>query len=256
MNYNFIIYEKKQGLAVITLNRPEVLNALNYEMVCEIEDAAADIAESRDAAALIICGTKGNFAAGADIPPMLDLNPQQARERTFNRAYNMIENLEIPVIAAISGYALGGGLELALACDIRICSHDARLGLPEIKLGIFPGAGGTQRLPAIIGAGRAKDMIFTGSPVNAAKALEYGLCNMVTDNDVLEEAVKYASQFLKLSSAALAGAKRAVNFGTVANLAAGIQYEEDLWSLCFSTEDQRIGMQAFMDKKKPVFTGK
>lgn len=256
MNYRFIIYEKKQGLAVITLNRPEVLNALNYEMVCEIEDAVADISKSSDVAALIICGTNGNFAAGADIPPMLDLNPQQARERTFNRAYNMIENLKIPVVAAISGYALGGGLELALACDIRICFHDAKLGLPEIKLGIFPGAGGTQRLPAIIGAGRAKDMIFTGIPVNAAKALEYGLCNMVTDNDVLEEAVKYASQFLKLSTAALAGAKRAVNFGTVASLASGIHYEEELWSLCFSTEDQRIGMQAFMDKKKPIFTGK
>jgi enoyl-CoA hydratase len=206
--------------------------------------------------ALIICGAEGNFAAGADIPPMINLNPQQARERTFNNAYNSIESLKIPVIAAISGYALGGGLELALACDIRICSADAILGLPEIKLGIFPGAGGTQRLPAIIGAGRAKDMIYTGKPVNASKALDYGLCNMVTENNLLDEAKKYASQLLKLSSAALAGAKRAVNFGTASDLAAGIQFEEDLWSLCFSTEDQKIGMQAFIDKEKPVFTGK
>ena len=256
MDYKYIIFEKDQGLAVITLNRPEVLNALNFDMVCEIEDAVVRTGKSSDAGALIICGSEGNFAAGADIPPMLNFNPQQARERTFNRAYNSIENLRIPVIAAISGYALGGGLELALACDIRICSHNAKLGLPEIKLGIFPGAGGTQRLPAIVGAGRAKDMIFTGNPVNAAKALEYGLCNIVTENDLLEEAKKYASQFLKLSSAALAGAKRAVNFTTGKDLAAGIQYEEDLWSLCFSTEDQKIGMQAFIDKKKPVFTGK
>jgi len=162
----------------------------------------------------------------------------------------------IPVIAAISGYALGGGLELALACDIRICSADAKMGLPEIKLGIFPGAGGTQRLPKIIGTGRAKEMIFSGAIIGAERALEIGLVNGISEGSVFDEAMNMANIFRLLSPLALAAAKKAVNFGLGNDLHSGIKFEEEQWAGCFSTEDQREGMKAFSEKRKPVFTGK
>ena len=256
MKFEFITLQIENGIAQIILNRQEVMNALNFEMVCEIGNAINIVSENNNSRVLIISGKGENFAAGADIPPMLDNTPQQARKRTFNETYNSIEKLEIPVIAAISGYALGGGLELALACDIRICSADAKLGLPEIKLGVFPGAGGTQRLPRIIGLGRAKEMVLTGNPIDARKALDFGLCNIISDGDPVEEALKFAGKFTALSRTALSGAKRVVNFGTGSDLAAGISFEEDVWAGCFSTEDQREGMAAFIEKRKPVFTGK
>jgi enoyl-CoA hydratase len=256
MEFKFIIMQIENGIAQIILNRQTVMNALNFEMVCEIGKAVNIISEDANARVLIISGKGDNFAAGADIHPMLDNTPQQARKRTFNNTYNSIERLEIPVIAAISGYALGGGLELALACDIRICSADAKLGLPEIKLGIFPGAGGTQRLPRIIGLGRAKEMILTGNPIDARKALDFGLCNIIADGDPIEEALKYAGKLAALSPTALSRAKRVLNFSSESNLISGINYEEDVWAGCFSTEDQREGMTAFIEKRKPVFTGK
>lgn len=256
MEFKFIIMQIENGVAQIILNRPEVMNALNFEMICEIGKAVDIIAEDSNARVLIISGKGENFAAGADIPPMLDNTPQQARKKTFNNTYNSIEKLDIPVIAAISGYALGGGLELALACDIRICSADSKLGLPEIRLGIFPGAGGTQRLPRIIGLGRAKEMILTGNSVDACKALDYGLCNIISDGDPKVEALKFAGELAVLSRTALSCAKRVINFSSESNLASGINYEEDVWAGCFSTEDQHEGMTAFIEKRKPVFSGK
>jgi enoyl-CoA hydratase len=256
MEFKLILLKMKEGIAQIILNRPDVLNALNLEMVAEIAEAVKIIQKNSDVRVLIISGIGGNFAAGADIPPMLELTPEQAVKRTFNYAYDSIENLGIPVIAAISGYALGGGLELALSCDIRICSHDAKLGLPEINLGIFPGAGGTQRLPKIIGTGRAKEMIFTGRPIDADKAVEYGLCNIISDGNPVDDALKMAEKFISLSACALAGAKRVVNFGIGRDLSTGIKFEEEVWSECFSTDDQHEGMKAFIEKRKPVFTGK
>ncbi len=256
MEFKLIKLETADGIAQIILNRPEVLNALNYEMVMEIAEAVRIISVDDNIKVLIISGTGGNFAAGADIPPMLNNNTQQARSRTFNNVFNSIENLGKPVIAAISGYALGGGLELALACDVRICSGDAKFGLPEIKLAIFPGAGGTQRLPRIIGTGRAKEMILTGCLIDAQKALNCGLCTSISGSDIMEDALKTAEIFLKLSPVALESAKRVINFGMNSSLASGIQYEEDVWSACFATDDQREGMKAFIEKRKPVFTGK
>ena len=256
MEFKFIRMNIKDGITQIIMNRPEVMNALNFEMVTEIGTAVKIVSEDESSRVLIITGSGENFAAGADIPPMLDNTPEQARKRTFNKTFNAIEQLEIPVIAAISGYALGGGLELAISCDIRICSADAKLGLPEIRLGIFPGAGGTQRQPKIIGIGRAKEMILTGNPIDAQKAFEYGLCNILSDGSAAEEAFKLAGKFVMLSRTALSGAKRAVNFGTGSSLAEGINFEEDVWSGCFSTEDQHEGMKAFIEKRKPVFTGK
>jgi enoyl-CoA hydratase/carnithine racemase len=256
MEFKLIRMKIESGVAQIILNRPDVMNALNFEMVTEIGIAVKALAENESIRVLIISGGGADFAAGADIPPMLDSNPEQARKRTFNNTFNAVEKLEIPVIAAVSGYALGGGLELALACDIRICSAEAKLGLPEIKLGIFPGAGGTQRLPKIIGTGRAKEMILTGNPINARKAYEYGLCNIITDGSPVDEALKLSGKFTMLSRTALSGAKRSLNFSMSSTLEAGIRFEEDLWSGCFSTEDQYEGMKAFIEKRKPVFTGK
>ncbi len=255
MELKFIKIIKEVGIAHLILSRPEVMNSLNFEMINEIYTVVCTLNEDKDIRVLIISGIEGNFAAGADILPMIEMKQEKARKSTFNKAYNAIENLEIPVIAAISGYALGGGLELALACDIRICSADATMGLPEIKLGIFPGAGGTQRLPKIIGAGRAKEMIFLGKPINANKALEFGLCNILSEGDPVEEAFVLADKLIKLSRTALAGAKRTVNFGLGRELHAGIKYEEEIWSSCFSTKDQFEGMSAFIEKRKPFFTG-
>ncbi|HOP65228.1 MAG TPA: enoyl-CoA hydratase-related protein [Spirochaetota bacterium] len=256
MQFRFVQFSIDDGIARIIINRPEVLNALNIAAGDEIIKVTHSLKKERGVHALIISGIGGNFAAGADIVPMMNASPLEARELTFNRAYNSIENLDLPVIAAISGYALGGGLELALACDIRICSADAKMGLPEIKLGIFPGAGGTQRLPKIIGAGRAKEMIFTGVSVDAKRALEIGLVNSIAEGDVVEEAFRMAGIFRSLSPAALGAAKRAVNFGLGSDLQAGIRFEEEVWTGCFSTEDQREGMKAFSEKRKPEFTGK
>ncbi len=256
MKYRFIGFIIDEGIAQIKINRAEVLNALNIETGDEIIDVCNNLKKESSARAMIITGSGANFAAGADILPMMNASPQEARKLTFNRAFNSIESLELPVIAAISGYALGGGLELALACDFRICSVDAKMGLPEIKLGIFPGAGGTQRLPKIIGAGRAKEMIFTGAIIGAERALEIGLVNGISEGSVFDEALKMANIFCSLSPLALGAAKKAVNFGLGNDLQSGIKFEEELWAGCFSTEDQREGMKAFSEKRKPVFTGK
>jgi enoyl-CoA hydratase len=256
MKHRFIKFIIDDGIAQIKINRPEVLNALNIETGDEIIDVCNKLKKETGARAMIITGSGSNFAAGADFIPMMNASPQQARNLTFNRAFNSIESLEIPVIAAISGYALGGGLELALACDIRICSADAKMGLPEIKLGIFPGAGGTQRLPKIIGTGRAKEMIFSGAIIGAERALEIGLVNGISEGSVFDEAMNMANIFRLLSPLALAAAKKAVNFGLGNDLHSGIKFEEEQWAGCFSTEDQREGMKAFSEKRKPVFTGK
>ncbi|HPF06929.1 MAG TPA: enoyl-CoA hydratase-related protein [Spirochaetota bacterium] len=256
MKYRFIEFIIDDGIAQIKINRPEVLNALNIETGDEIIDVCNKLKKESSARAMIITGSGSNFAAGADIIPMMNASPQEARKLTFNRAFNSIESLELPVIAAISGYALGGGLELALACDFRICSEDAKMGLPEIKLGIFPGAGGTQRLPKIIGTGRAKEMIFTGAVIEAERAFEIGLVNSIAEDDVLNEALKMAKTFRSLSPLTLGAAKRAVNFGLGNDLQAGIRFEEELWAGCFSTDDQREGMKAFSEKRKPEFTGR
>jgi len=256
MEFKLIQFKVEDGIAQIVLNRPQVLNALNMEMGEEIFAAAQIMKKETNIHALIISGSGANFAAGADVAGMVNASPIEVRKVIFNRIFNAIESLDFPVIAAISGFALGGALELALACDIRICSADAKMGLPEIKLGIFPGAGGTQRLPKLIGSGRAKEMIFTGVPVDAKKALEIGLVNSIAEGSALEEALKMAKIFRSLSPVALGAAKRVVNFGLGNDVQTSIKFEEEVWSGCFSTEDQREGMTAFVEKRKAVFKGK
>jgi enoyl-CoA hydratase len=255
MDYKQIKYNCENGVARIVLDRPDVLNALNRDMVTEIRDAAGRIAGSGDARALVIAGAGGNFAAGADIAPMADFTPAEARAFCFNDAFSAVEDLPVPVIAAITGYCLGGGLELALACDLRVCAPGATLGSPEIRLGIFPGAGGTQRLPRLVGAGRAKEMIYFGKSIDAQTALAWGLCDRVAE-DPHAEAFTMAQRLAAGPTAALRLAKKAINDGAGRDIAAGLAREEEAWAELFLTADQKEGMRAFLDKRKPVFKGK
>lgn len=254
MDYKFIKINTEDGIAVVNLNRPKELNSLNKDMVLELDRAFSEIAADNHIKAVVISGDK-NFAAGADIPNMLTLSPEEANEFSFRHTFNKIEALPKPVIAAISGFALGGGMELALVCDLRIASPGAKLGFPEINLGIFPGAGGTQRLPRLIGLGRAKEMIYTGSAIDAARALEYGLINIIAE-DPVAEAMKIAGKLALKAPIALRLAKQCVDLAFDLDHKTGIEFEAVAWGNLFATEDQREGMQAFIEKRKAVFKGR
>lgn len=255
MQLENIIYTVQDNVATITLNRPTVMNALNKVMVNELDQVIADIANNGEVRAVIITGAD-NFAAGADISNMVDFNPAEARAFSFKDVFNHVEELAQPVIAAMDGYALGAGLELALACDLRIAAPGARFGLPEINIGIFPGAGGTQRLPRLIGSARAKEMIYLGTMIDASTALNYGLINQVVEGDVRLKAVEIARRIVKKPPVALKLAKQAVNYGLNADLKTGIEYEAVAWGNLFATADQKEGMKAFMEKRKPEYIGR
>ncbi len=253
MNFENIVFSMDCKTAVFKLNRPRALNALNRQLMDELDRALDLIAARPDIAAVIITGEK-NFAAGADITEMVEMGPEEARAFAFTPTYQKIENLSKPTIAAISGYALGGGLELALACDIRIAGPDAKLAFPEINIGIFPGAGGTQRLPRLVGPARAKELIFLGTTIDAEKALEYGLVNSIAD-DPLDAALKTAARLASKPAAAIARAKECINFAAESGLRDGLETEAEKWSSLFATADQKEGMRAYLEKRKPVFKG-
>jgi Enoyl-CoA hydratase/carnithine racemase len=252
----YIQLSKQDSTALITINRPEALNALNRVIVDMLDSVVEEIADDKQIRAVVLTGGEKNFVAGADIKEMMDGNPEFARTFSFKDTYSKLEALEIPTIAAISGYALGGGLELALSCDFRIAKNDARLGLPEITLGIFPGAGGTQRLPRLIGMARAKEMIMLGGIIDAATALNYGLVNWVTENSVVEEALKKAAKLSKLPPIAMRQVKQLIQLGWDSDLKTGMEFEAVAWTNLFATEDQKEGMRAFLEKRKALFTGK
>jgi len=254
MSYQFIKIKRENKAAVVYLNRPREMNALNKEMVEELDRAFSEMAADDDIKAVVLTGEK-NFAAGADITGMLTLTPDEARGFSFSRSFNNIEAFPKPVIAAIYGFALGGGLELALTCDMRVAAPGAKLGFPEINLGIFPGAGGTQRLPRLIGPGRAKEMIFGGNAIDAGKALEYGLINMLAE-DPQEEALKIAGRLAAKAPIALKLAKQCIGMAFDLDQNNGIEFEAAAWASTFATEDQREGMQAFVEKRRPIFKGK
>jgi enoyl-CoA hydratase len=256
MEYENLIVNISESIAHVELNRPDVMNALDRRLVDEIGAVAQKIGRHRSVRSLVISGRGGHFAAGADIAPMAGMPPEGAKAFCFNSVFNMIEDLPFPVIAAISGFALGGGLELALACDIRICSQNAKLGFPEIKLGIFPGAGGTQRLPRLVGEGRAREMIYLGDIIDADAALRYGLCSRVVAGNSVDEALKIGEKLASRPPRALAAAKHVIGSGMNMTLREGIAYEEECWTGMFATEDQKEGMKAFLEKRKPVFTGR
>lgn len=257
MSFNHIQLEIRDHIAVLTLNRPRVLNALNREMVDELDQAAEQIAKDHDIKVLILTGNGEHFAAGADITEMVDFTPEEARAFAFSPTFNKIENLPQPVIAAVKGYALGAGFELALTADIRLAGNSARFGLPEINLGIMPGAGGSQRLPRLIGAAQAKEFIYLGRNIDAPAALSLGLVNqMTTDEEVLDEAFKMAEKIAAKSASAMRMAKRTINTGMNLDLKSAVEVEAIAWGDLFATLDQKEGMKAFLEKRKPQFKGK
>jgi enoyl-CoA hydratase len=250
--------EVKDRIATITMNRPEAMNALNEKVLRELGEAIAQVHADPDVRAVIITGEGPAFVAGADIRAMLAKSLIEIREFTGlgQRVMSAIEGLEKPVIAAINGFALGGGLELALACDIRLASTEARMGFPEVGLGIFPGFGGTQRATRLIGKGRACELIFTGDQISAEVAASIGLVNrVVPPQELMAEARRLAERIARQGPIAVARAKAAINQALETGLEAGLAFELEAVTLTFGTEDQVEGMTAFLERRRPEFKG-
>ena len=259
MEFADLLFQVEGGVATITINRPKALNALNSAVMGEINAALKQCGKDEAVKAVIITGAgEKSFVAGADISQMATLRPQQAMAfMEFGiETFRMIETLPKPVIAAVNGFALGGGTELAMSCDFRFASENARFGQPEILIGLIPGWGGTQRLARLIGMGRAKELIMGGDQVNAQRAYEIGLVNKVFPLDqLLPEAKKFAAKLAGLPGFALKMAKDAINFGYDLPLDNAMRLETQCCSQCFSTDDQKEGMKAFLEKRKAVFKG-
>lgn len=260
MEFKYIIYEKSEGIATITLNRPEALNAFNKEVVDEVLQALEDVKNDENVRVIVLTGAgEKAFSAGADIKTMKGFNALKGRELSLmgEKLCSALENLEKPVIAAINGYALGGGLEVAMACDIRIASEKARMGQTEINIGLIPGWGGTQRLTRLIGKTKAKELIFTGKMIDAKTAEQLGLVNMVVPEDKFRETVRqFAEELAAKAPVALKVAKALINKGADMSLDAAIALEREGFGVVASTEDLQEGVSAFMEKRKPMFKGK
>lgn len=244
------------GICTLTLNNPQVLNALDTSTLDEITHCITNIKQSNTIRVLIITGVGKAFVAGANISEMLLLSEHEAKQFSEKGAhlFRTIETMDIPVVAAINGYALGGGCELALACDIRIAAESAIFGQPETKLGIIPGFSGTQRLAKLVGPGIAKELIFTGKTITAAEALRIGLVNHVVPTDELtNEVYKLASQIATNAPKAIAASKQCINQAYDSFTEQGIQFESHLFGSIFLTKDQKEGMTAFIEKRKPLF---
>jgi enoyl-CoA hydratase len=260
MNNSFVRQSIEAGVSTITIDRQDKLNALNKQVISELDSAFRTAAGSAEARCVVLTGAGPKaFVAGADIGELRALDSDGVTE-TVNQGHelmNLIENLEKPVIAAVNGFALGGGCELALACHLRIASDNAQLGLPEVHLGLMPGYGGTQRLGRLIGRGRALELMLTGKPVKADRALEIGLVNMVTVAEELESAVKsLASKFAKSAPCAMKSILQAVNEGADIELKEALTLEASLFTGLFETDDMREGTAAFLEKRKPEFKGR
>lgn len=249
-----ITYKKENHIGIITLSRPKALNVINIEMLKEIDELMDEIEKDKDIYCLIITGEgKKAFAAGADISEMKDMDIYEAREYSIfgNNVYTKIEEYRKPVIAAINGYTLGGGLELALSCDIRIASEKSKFGLPEVTLGIIPGFGGNQRLPRTIGIGKAKELIYTGEMIDAKEAHEIGLVNKVVDAEkLIEEVIKIAKKISGNAPVAVTCAKTVINNGIQTDINTALKLDEEVFSKCFTTKDQSDAMNAFVKKEK------
>ena len=257
--YQTVQYKEEEAIATIQLNRPEKKNALNERMRLELEMLLAEIAQKETIRAVIVTGGPEIFCAGADISEIQETKSAEAayrHAREFQLLFDKLEALPQPVIAAVSGYALGAGCEFTLACDFRIASNTARFGLPEIKIGAFPGGGGTQRLSRLIGAAKAKEMIYTGDPITAEAALAAGLVLKVTANEnLLEEANNFAAKLAALPRLALQASKMLINRSQEMDLASGLELEARTFGGIALTHDLAEGTKAFLEKRKPYFTG-
>lgn len=255
-----IIIDKQGNTAIITVNNPERLNAVSHATMWELEKAIQQVGQNDSIRVVVLTGTGDRaFVTGADISKFEDITNGEIIDELprLQRVVGLLEKLPKPVIARINGIALGGGTELSLACDFRIASEHAVFGLPEIRLGVMPGYGGTQRLPRMIGIAKAKELLFTGDQINAQKALDIGLVNQVVPYKELDEAVNTLAQKLcDMPPLSLRFLKEAVQYGMQMDLESAVRMESRLFALCFGTEDKQEGVRAFLEKRKPDFKGK
>ena len=263
MNFETLLYEVVDGVAVVRLNRPDRMNSLGGSMKADLQAALFDLARNDDSVRSVIITGVGDraFCAGADIKERVAGNPPPAeyylRQKATHQLFRELEEFEKPVIAAINGVALGGGLEIALCCDIRIASSTARFGLPEGKIGVIPAAGGTQRLPRLVGVGLAKELIFTSDIIDAQRACEIRLVNRVVAPELLmPTAFEMAARIARNAPLALRFAKQSINLGTEVGLDAGLEFERYAASMVAHSEDRTEGMRSFIEKRAPVFKGR
>lgn len=260
MEYTNLLLEKQDGVAVITINRPKALNALNSDTLSELSTVLDQLGIESGIKVVILTGIgEKAFIAGADISQMKDFNPLEGRQfaQLGQAVFRKLELLPRPVIAAINGFALGGGCELAMACDIRIAGENARFGQPEVTLGLTAGFGGTQRLPRLVGTGRASELLFSGDIINADEAYRIGLVNKVCPlKALMEEALKLAQRIAERAPLAVQLTKSAIQRGMNMDMDSAQAYEAEVFGLTFSTQDQTEGCNAFTEKRKPAFQGK
>jgi len=259
MEYKTILYNKAEGIGTITLNRPKAYNALSIGMLKELSHVLSEIERDVGIKVVLIAGNGKHFAAGADITEFGSINsPGDAYDFIKHLdVLHRIESLDKPVIAAISGFALGGGCELSMCCDIRVAAENATFGQPEIKIGVMPGAGGTQRLPRLIGMSKAKELLYTGDTIDANEAYRLGLVSKVVPvESLMDEARALALKIARQPGIALRATKLAINGGIDMDIKSAIAYEARCFEILFSTEDQKEGTKAFIEKRKPVFTDK
>jgi len=260
MAYETLLYDAKDGIAIITLNRPQVLNALNRTLIGELEKALVTARDDASVNVLIITGAgEKAFAAGADIGELAELGPLTAIDtaRRGQALTRLMEDLGKPILAAVNGFALGGGCELAMAATLRVASESAKFGQPEVNLGVIPGYGGTQRLTRLIGKGRAMDLVLTGRTVGAAEALAIGLVNMVVPpSDLMDATRKLAGTLMQKGPIALRLAMQAIDGGLEMGIDAALDWEAHLFGVCASTADMKEGLAAFLEKRRAAFQGR
>jgi enoyl-CoA hydratase/carnithine racemase len=260
MDQTLVLEERRDAVAVLKLNRPEVMNSFNFAMLRELRGKVEGLHWDRQVRVVIITGSGDKaFCAGADLKERASLGEDQVREFIFTirNLFTFIEFMSKPVIAAVNGIALGGGTELALACDLRIASENATMGLTETRLAIIPGAGGTQRLPRLVGRGKAKELIFTGRRVDAKEAFEIGLVNKVAPAEkLLDECLQMAAMICEAGPVAIGQAKYAINYGSEVDLHTGLAIESNAYWVTIPTEDRLEGLAAFREKRKPVYKGR
>lgn len=251
-----LLVESKEGISVVTINRPEALNSLNTEVLNDLEKYFSEVREDKSTRVIVLTGGgEKAFVAGADIKELSTLNQKSAKEfsQKGQRIFSMMESLPQAVIGAINGFTLGGGLELALACDFLVATPNSKFGLPEVSLGLLPGFGGTQRLSRLVGLSKAREMIFTGKHISPDEALRVGLINHVVEGSPVEAALKIANRIILNGPIAIAHAKRSINKGFDIELSKGLENEAEEFSRLYDKPEHKEGISAFLEKRKPVF---